>query len=130
MNIKYCDVCANHDEFKEDIKLVQEVIRNLSQWQAIEERNNNNTERILEEIKVQLKENTLTLQETKLSLKGDYVSKVDFDRFVKSIDQRFNTQSKEFSNTMWKVAGIVFTLGGAAFGIIQWVISLLLVTPK
>lgn len=67
----------------------------------------------LTDVKDTLKELTHNVNDLRILIAGEYLTKKEFDKYK---------QTK--SNTEWKIAGIVFTISAIAFSAMQWIYTL------
>ena len=130
MEAMECRSCENHQDIKEQLKLLTDISSNSVAWQASFE---GKMDRLISEMKASREcqaELKKDLHSVMVDLAGSYVTKGDFeihraaseDR-IKRVHGRLDEILAEQKQSLWKVITLLVPVMGLVFGLVQWIFS-------
>lgn len=113
------DKCSRHGDVMESLDAMKIAIQTFSEWRAVDEFKQDQSDRQLTEILTSLKNITESLNEIKVSMNRDYATWKAHDRLKEQVAK----QNEDLKKFVMKIFTLGITIAGAVFGFVQWVLS-------
>ncbi len=120
------EVCPLHGSTEDNIKILSKLTQEVCEWKAAQDERTDNIEKKIDQFQLvvttDIKELTKCINQLTLSIVKKYVPKDDYEKDKTKIYIQIDKVANAYKESLWKI----FLVGGFIFGVIQWLINMLI----